>query len=342
MSDFKIISDITRVDKNKWSEFVARHPQGNVFQTPDYYNFCNSIKGYAAIAYFCMIGEEIVGTLVSEIQREFSGFGGVLTGRAIVRGGPLVTGDDPVIFKALIKAFNDGASHHALFGQFRNLRDLSFWSEGFKLAGYNFEDHLDIIIKLTEPKEKLWSDIHPTRRKQINRSERRGVVVNIYDNTDKGKIETCYRLLKKTYRKAGLPLPGQDFFLNASILFNERKIIKLFTAEFNSEIIGFRMVLCYKNLIYDWYAASSDNHLDKYPNDILPWKIICWGKDNNYEFFDFGGAGKPGEPYGVRDYKLKFGGTLVNYGRFTVVYRKFLYNIVMALFSIRKKIIGKR
>jgi len=33
--------------------------------------------------------------------------------------------------------------------------------------------------------------------------------------------------------------------------------------------------------------------------------------------YDFGGAGKPDEPYGVRDFKAKFGGKLINYSRNT-------------------------
>jgi serine/alanine adding enzyme len=30
---------------------------------------------------------------------------------------------------------------------------------------------------------------------------------------------------------------------------------------------------------------------------------------------DFGGAGRPNEPYGVRDFKAKYGGRLVDFGR---------------------------
>ena len=45
------------------------------------------------------------------------------------------------------------------------------------------------------------------------------------------------------------------------------------------------------------------------------WHILEWGANHAYKIYDFGGAGKPDEEYGVRDFKAKFGGTLVNYGR---------------------------
>jgi serine/alanine adding enzyme len=47
---------------------------------------------------------------------------------------------------------------------------------------------------------------------------------------------------------------------------------------------------------------------------------LQWGAENGYRLYDFGGAGKPGEVYGVRDFKAKFGGRLVEYGRFTVTH----------------------
>ena len=37
---------------------------------------------------------------------------------------------------------------------------------------------------------------------------------------------------------------------------------------------------------------------------------------------DFGGAGKPDEPYGVRTFKAKYGGELVNYGRYVCVHSR--------------------
>ena len=37
------------------------------------------------------------------------------------------------------------------------------------------------------------------------------------------------------------------------------------------------------------------------------------------------GAGKPGEDYGVRDFKAQFGGNLVEHGRFLHVCRPVVY-----------------
>jgi lipid II:glycine glycyltransferase (peptidoglycan interpeptide bridge formation enzyme) len=71
----------------------------------------------------------------------------------------------------------------------------------------------------------------------------------------------------------------------------------------------------------------------------MPWQVFLWGKKEGYRMFDFGGAGKPDVAYGVRDYKKKFGGQVVNYGRFEKIHRPFLYRTVKAGFNVYQRII---
>jgi len=44
--------------------------------------------------------------------------------------------------------------------------------------------------------------------------------------------------------------------------------------------------------------------------------------------FNFGGAGKPGQPYGPREFKKDFGGKLVEYGRHHLVLSPLRYKIL--------------
>jgi serine/alanine adding enzyme len=318
------------------------HPKGNVFHTPEYFDLCNSISLYNGTAICCMSGEKICGMLIAVVQHDFPSFLGALTARSVIWGGPLTENNNEEIVSLLLEAYNNKVKRNVLFSQFRNLSDISLWTKTFETAGYKFEEHLNILIDLSRDKEQLWSDIHPTRRKQINRSAKREVMTSIPEKIDNDKLRKCFDLLQKVYRKTGLPLPGYYYFENAVKIFDKKGILKLFLAEYNNEIIGFRMVLCFKRTIYDWYAAGSEDHLDKYPNDVLPWEVLKWGYKNDFMSFDFGGAGKPSQEYGVRDYKLKFGGQVVNWGRFTLIHKKSTYAIIMTLFRLWKKFIVKR
>ena len=107
----------------------------------------------------------------------------------------------------------------------------------------------------------------------------------------------------------------------------KKNILKTFVAVYNDKIIGCRLVLCFGDVVYDWYSGASNEHLDKYPNDFLPWKVMEWASQNGFKCFDFGGAGKPNVHYGVREHKLKFGGELVEFGRFEKIHNRSLMKV---------------
>ena len=135
------------------------------------------------------------------------------------------------------------------------------------------------------------------------------------------------KIIIQSYEKIGLPCPSFEYFLEIYNRLFSKGIIKIFAAKYNSRIIGVRLGLCYNKTIYDWYAGSDLKFKDKYPNDFLPYKILEWGINNGFSKFDFGGAGKPNIKYGVRDHKIKFGGELIEYGRFTKINKKIFYKI---------------
>ena len=206
----------------------------------------------------------------------------------------------------------------------------------FDNLGYYYEDHLNILINLMKSEDLLLKQMHSTRRKQIRRALRRGVTVKEFESI--GNINKIYSILSEVYARAKLPLADKSLFNSAFKILNSKKMIKCFGAFNNKELIGVRCVLAYKNTLYDWYAGSLKKYLDKYPNDLLPWEVFKWGKENGYTIFDFGGAGKSNKPYGVRNYKKKFGGQMVNYGRYEKVLKPLSMQIGKLGFKIYRKI----
>jgi len=94
----------------------------------------------------------------------------------------------------------------------------------------------------------------------------------------------------------------------------------LYIAKYENNYIGGILILTYNGIIHDWYAGACDEYLKLCPNDLLAWHPIEWGSENGYHTFDFLGAGKPDEKYGVRDFKKRFGGQLVNFGRYKKIH----------------------
>ena len=96
--------------------------------------------------------------------------------------------------------------------------------------------------------------------------------------------------------------------------------------------------------MYGWYAGSYAKHYKLFPNEILIWETLRWCCLNGYESFDYGGAGNPNKPYGVREFKSQMGGLLVNYGRFEKTHKKVImciagvgYKMYQILFKFNNK-----
>lgn len=332
--NIKIISNIDEIDQKRWSQFVYDHPQGAVFQSPEYFNLFKDYKNYIPLLIACLDQDRICGVLLAVILREYSGLAGKLTARAIVTGGPLFAEGDDALLDRMLETYDRELKNKAIYTQFRNLHNISRSRHTFESQGYIYEDHLNYLFDLNLGQDVIWAGMHPTRKKQIERGYRRGLRCEIGSELTEANLEKLYDILLGVYRHARLPLPDFSFFMSAFDQLYTKSILKIFIARHNEDLVGSRWVLCYKDTIFDWYAGCRHQYYDKYPNDILPWEIMKWGIENGYKRFDFGGAGKPDKSYGVRDYKEKFGGELVNFGRWQKVYQPLLMKIAENGFKV--------
>lgn len=321
-----IITEIEKINKSNWHDFVSKHPNGNIFQTPEMYEVYCKVDDYRPIIIAAVTNEGVIhGILSAVIMKEHSGPLGILSSRTIVMGGPIILNNDKVIGKELLNNLNILIKTKSIYTQFRNLFDISFIDEEFSVEGFVYEDHLDILNSVTISKDEIKSRLKKSAKKNYNKSKNKGVYFKEISDSD--NINASYKLIKETYQRVKLPYPDLKFFESLFEVLYFKGYIKYFGAFIENELIGVRVELTYNNIIYDYYAGSSEKHKNKYPNDFLPLEILLWGNENQYKIFDFGGAGKPNIPYGVRDYKLKFGGDLVNYGRYERINNQMFYKL---------------
>ncbi len=179
-----------------------------------------------------------------------------------------------------------------------------------------------------------------SRRRQIRKGLENGAEIIEPQNID--QVKEFYNILYKLYRyKVRKPLADWTFFKN--FYKHSRKQGNNGTAEqWNSGSIGIIRLICYDGkiiggilapvfedkCIYEWYVCGLDKeYKNQYPSVLATWSAIEYAATNNIKSFDFMGVGVPETPYGVRDFKARFGGELVNYGRLTRINNQFLYNI---------------
>lgn len=334
--NFNICSSIQNINLNDWNKFVEEHPNGNFFQSAYAHELFSKTKLYEPLFVTCLNpNKEIIGIIQGVLQKEYSGLIGFLTSRIIITGGPIVKNNDKNVLDILLKEWNLLVKHKALYTQIRNLFEQNNQLKDIYTANkFKFENHSNILIKTNTDFEDISSEFHKSRKRNHTKACNKGVKFKLLSGND---IEQAYQLLKETYHRVNLPFPHQSLF---SLCFSDHfsnKVIA-FGALYEGRLIGVRFLISYKNTLYDWYAGSSDSHKNKYPNDFLIYNILNWASENKFEYFDFGGAGKLSNDYGVRDHKLKFGGKLVSFGRFTKVHFPSLFYLIKNIFLIWKKL----
>ena len=328
----RVTTDSTQLNQKAWSAFVTNHPQGNIFQSPEMYEVYKRTNNYDPFI-ITAFSDEISGILLGVIQKENKLLGN-LSSRSIIWGGPLLIPNDGSILLKLFKKYMAKINRRALYTQIRNINDVSDSQNLFDSIGFRYEDHLNYILDLSKGEDTIWHSMNKKRRNTIKKAIRLNISIVEVGNIQ--ELEKSYQILKEVYSRARLPLADFSLFKSAYDILGPKKMVKCFNAKHNNSSIGTLWILNYKNRIYDWYSGSLHEHLDKSPNDLLIWNAIKWGIEKDYEIFDFGGAGKPGVHYGVRDFKKKFGGLEVCFGRYVKTHRPILNGFVMRAFRLKQ------
>lgn len=285
--------------------------------------------------------------------------------RWIVQAGPAVEDgcaysleDATLQFRGLVQQARKAG---CVYVEIRCFEDYSKYRPALEAAGFVYEPHYDVHIKpLSRPSDTLspsrgkgdipmW--IHESKRRQIRAAIAEGQCwreisledgikdaysLEFRDSVERD-IEAWYKCLKQLYRtKVKRPIPNLGWFKELIL----EKGCKLLVVEVpgtpmstngtpisinknsidNNKIIGGVLLAVEddKSKAYEWYICGQV---------MSTWAAIEWCRQNEVRCFDTMGAGKPGVPYGVRDFKLQMGGTLHEFGRYRCVLKPWLYRL---------------
>jgi serine/alanine adding enzyme len=322
----QIITDPDRIDRTEWSAFVYGHPKGNIFQTPEMYHVYKNTKNYTPVFIAIMEDTNMVACLQSVIQKEYTGLLGAFTARSIIFGGPLVSSDNPVLINLILSEYEKSVSGKAIYTQIRNMAyhvdNLSIFTRN----GFAFQDHLNIILDLSIGGENLWAGFSRSRKKGIKKATAANFKFDICKNPS--MIDSFYTLLALSYKRIKLPFPDKLHFLQLSEHLKS-DMFNIFTIGYDDKIVAALFALSFKDTIYGYYMGATDDPemLKQKPVDLLFWEVFKWGIQRNFRYFDWMGAGKPDKDYGVRDFKLQYGGSTINLGRFERIHKPIVFRI---------------
>ena len=321
---------VTSLSEKSWRQFLDEQPDANIFHSPEFFELFNLVKGHQSRLWAAVNQDQVLALLTPIDVTLMDGvLSKKLTTRSIAYGSVLYD-HSPAGYAALeqlLQAYASQRKQSALFTELRNLADLEAMQPTLEKCGFAYEGHLNYLIDLNRPAEEVMQSIGRRTRKQIRRGLRQDVVV-ISEVTTKSQLIEWYALLNKTYNAAQVPLGDITLFEAAFDILHPKGMIKLLMATIDGELVSCSAELLFKHIIYGWYSGTNRAYSSHIPNELLMWHLLEWGANSEqYQLYDFGGAGKPDEEYGVRDFKAKFGGDLVNFGRNIYVHQPNLLKV---------------
>jgi len=346
-----VTSEIDKIPAETWDSFVNSHPYGSVLQSSFIHHVFEQSRNMTPVVIGCFDPDEVLqGILLAVIIREAGGLKGRFSSRTVVYGGPLVNElhkRKEQIVELLLGELIEKVKKKSIFIQFRALYELSDYQHIFRKLGFHWQPRLNLLID-TKDEKAVWKGVSSGRKRQIKKSLSNGAKIIEPENED--QIRAFYNILHNLYKyKVKKPLPHWTFFRSTYQLAARSSgsgvSVKFFLIEYENQIIGGILAPYLKGkAVYEWYVCGLDRHYKEkgiYPSVLATWAAIEFAAKNNFAEFDFMGVGIPDKPYGVRDFKRKFGGHQVNFGRYVRVNNRWFYvaaELGFNLLSLVKKI----
>ena len=309
-----------QIDRQQWNTLVRTSETGTWFQSPEAYDFFASLPALMEpFAYAAEESGELSAVCVGYITKEPNPIRQFFTRRAIIIGGLCLANDCANEEVTLLLS----SLHHSIISSFhpapiyiecRNFNDYSRWKSAFIASGFAYKPHLNFHV---DPSTNNLSD---NRKRQLKKSD---AITELA--ASESEIQEWYKVLSELYRtKVKTPLWPIEFFLEAY----RQNIAKFLLVKHERRIIGGSMVVADERTVYEWFECGLNaEYKDQYPSVMATYAGIQLAHQSGCKRYDMMGAGEPGVPYGVRDFKAEFGGQLVEHGRFLCVTKPLLYKI---------------
>ena len=330
------------IDREEWNALVKASATGTWFQTPEAYCFYESMPEFfrpfvVAVERVNDLANErtLRGVCVGYVTVEKSAVKQWLTRRAIIIGGPCLADDCAneevsLLLSTLRQQLSTGANA-PIYIESRNFNDYSRWKDAFASAGFDYKAHLNFHVDCRD-KEAMWERMSENRRRQVRKAQ---ATVECLTNEGISELEVreWYEILRMLYRtKVKTPLWPVEFFLEAY----RQGVGKFLLVKHEGKVIGGSMVVMSERVkelgnegtVYEWFECGLNaDYKEQYPSVMATWAGMQYANEHGCARYDMMGAGVPGVPYGVRDFKSEFGGDMVEHGRFLCVCKPLLYKL---------------
>jgi hypothetical protein len=212
------------------------------------------------------------------------------------------------VFHQLISHLVREVENKVLFIRYENLDNAIFGYKGFRENRFYSVKWIGVRNSL-QRKRKVWSQLSASRKNQVNKAIKKGLVVEEF--TSKDGLSEIYELIRKTYiKKITHQFPAYKYFENFYYHYIKRGKGKVLLTRYHGKIIGGIVLgLEKKKTAYClYYWGKSKRYKLLYPTVFTIYSAMRIAEKEGFSHFDFMDTGFLNENAGRTRFLLQFGG----------------------------------
>ena len=223
------------------------------------------------------------------------------------------------------------------------IRQCKFYNCWFlELRNHENSDELNILLRKHDFTYRPWLnakiDLQSNWQRRISDNKRRNIQKAINLGLQfkkcayKQEINAVYKLFEIHYKRIRKPLPGQIFFENCLKYPNYAFI---FVTYKGSDVLASSLILCFEKIAAQYYFATDYDYLSEHHSaSFHQWSVLNWAHQYGIRQFDLVGGGEPDKPYGVREFKRRFGATFEDVGRWQLIFNPIRWTILKRIVDL--------
>jgi hypothetical protein len=304
---------------SKWNQRLLDSKLGSMQQTKEYGYSKSKVGASPLFLKFITSNGEIVGQLLILLYSKLENKGKI--GRILQK----FVNDKFILAKWVYGPiiFNENYKDeiNLVLQNFLIQKKYKIWGSEFPLQSifsnnvtpFTLKQWGTFLIDLSLNKEDIWKKLDKhSAKKNVKRSQERNVEIREMTKSD---LQIYYNLYKNSAKKnsnVGISFLEEQWNILHPIGYSG------FIAFENNIPIGAIRVSSFNGYINEYSIIRSERDTKEklYSQDLLKWKIIEWGLENNFSYYDLSGINlNPNniKEKGIFRYKQKWGGKLTKY-----------------------------
>lgn len=182
-----------------------------------------------------------------------------------------------------------------------------------------FQPRTEWFLPLQKSENEILMDMHEKTRYSIRLAEKKEITSEIITKYFEEYLDIFYELMYETARRNEFSLHPKKYYENIFKNLSEENSYLAIT-KFGEKVLAIDLIIVFSGIANYVFGGSSTEERNRMPTYLAQWKAICYAKQLNCNYYNFGGIATDSDVYkgwdGLTTFKMKFGGKEIKHSDF--------------------------